>query len=104
MKDIIEKGYFINMVVDFSKKGMYMYMDKELLIMVIFFGENVNNMVVKICVVDFNKEFFSCGKLNILFKILKDKLVIIVKEFLDEFFVVDYLNIYKKMCKYLLDM
>ena len=104
MKDIIEKGYSTNTAVDFSKKGTYTYTDKEPLTMVIFLGENVNNTVAKTRVVDFNKEFFSRGKLNTSSKILKDKSVIIVKEFPDEFSAADYLNTYKKTRKHLLDM
>jgi tetratricopeptide (TPR) repeat protein len=105
MKDIIEKGYSTNTIVDLSKKkGIYEYTDKEKLVMVIFLTDKVNNNVAKTRVVDFTREFFGKDGLNTSSKILKDESVIIVKDFKDEAHARDYYNTYKRTRKHLLDM
>ncbi len=104
MKNIIEKGYSTNTPVDFTKKSVYKYTDNESLVMVIFLEENVNNNIAKTRVVDFNREFFSRGRLNTSSKILNDKSVIIVKDFADETAAADYMSTYKRTKKHLVDM
>lgn len=104
MKDIIEKGYSTNTPVDFTKKGLFTYKENEPLSVLIFLDEKVNGGVAKTRVVDFNKEFFSKGKLNTSSKLFGEKSVILVKEFDDESEAAEYLRVYKKTKKHLLDM
>jgi len=105
MKDIIEKGYSTNTLVDLkAKKGIYEYSDNEKLVMVIFLTDKVNNNVAKTRVAEFNKEFFGKAGLATSSKILKDESVIIVKDFKDESQARDYYNTYKRTRKHLLDM
>lgn len=104
MKNIIEKGYSTNTPVDFTKKSLYTYTDKEPLCAIIFLTDKVNNNVAKTRVVDFNKEFFGRNKLSTTSKILKDQSVIIVKDFPDEASAADYRSTYKRTKKHLMDM
>jgi tetratricopeptide (TPR) repeat protein len=104
MKDIIEKGYSTNTPVDFTKKGLFTYKENEPMSVLIFLDEKVNGAVAKNRVIDFNKEFFSRGKLNTSSKLFGEKSVILVKEFDDETEAAEYLRIYKKTKKHLMDM
>lgn len=104
MKDIIEKGYSTNTPVDFTKKGLFTYKENEPMSVLIFLDEKVNGGVAKTRVIDFNKEFFSRGKLNTSSKLFGEKSVILVKEFEDESDAAEYLRVYKKTKKHLMDM
>ena len=104
MKDIIEKGYSTNTPVDFTKKGLFTYKENESMSVLIFLDEKVNGGVAKTRVIDFNKEFFSRGKLNTSSKLFGEKSVILVKEFEDESDAAEYLRVYKKTKKHLMDM
>ena len=104
MKDIIEKGYSTNTPVDFTKKGLFTYKENEPMSVLIFLDEKVNGGVAKTRVIDFNKEFFSRGKLNTSSKLFGEKSVILVKEFEDESDATEYLRVYKKTKKHLMDM
>lgn len=101
MKDIIEKGYSRNIPADFSKKGIYTYHDGAAQNILIFLGENVDNNVAKVRVVDFNKSFFSKSKLNTSSKILGSQSVILVRQFDSEIEAADYMRTFKneKMSK-----
>jgi len=104
MRNIILNGYSSNTVVDFNKKGLYEYTDKEPFTVIIFLEGNVNNNVAKTRVVDFNKEFFSKSKLNIASKELGTQSTILVREFPTEALASDYAKTYKKTRQHLLDM
>lgn len=104
MKDIIEKGYSTNTPVDFTKKGLFTYKENEPMSVLIFLDEKVNGGVAKTRVIDFNKEFFSRGKLNTSSKLFGEKSVILVRDFEDETDAAEYLRVYKKTKKHLMDM
>lgn len=104
MKDIIEKGYSTNTPVDFTKKGLFTYKENESMSVLIFLDEKVNGGVAKTRVIDFNKEFFSRGKLNTSSKLFGEKSVILVRDFEDETDAAEYLRVYKKTKKHLMDM
>jgi hypothetical protein len=104
MKDIIEKGFSTNAPVDFTKKGLFTYKENEPMSVLIFLDEKVNGAVAKNRVIDFNKEFFSRGKLNTSSKLFGEKSVILVKEFDNETEAAEYLRMYKKTKKHLMDM
>lgn len=104
MKDIIEKGYSTNAPVDFTKKGLFTYKENEPMSVLIFLDEKVNGGVAKTRVIDFNKEFFSRGKLNTSSKLFGEKSVILVRDFEDETDAAEYLRVYKKTKKHLMDM
>lgn len=104
MKNIIEKGYSRNEVVDFNKKSLYTYKENEPMFMLIFLDEKVNSNVAKTRVIDFNKEFFGKSRLNTSSKIFGKQSVVFIKEFADENAAAEYLRTYKKTKKHLLDM
>lgn len=104
MKDIIEKGYSTNAPVDFTKKGLFTYKENEPMSVLIFLDEKVNGGIAKTRVIDFNKEFFSRGKLNTSSKLFGEKSVILVRDFEDETDAAEYLRVYKKTKKHLMDM
>lgn len=104
MKDIIEKGYSTNAPVDFTKKGLFTYKENESMSVLIFLDEKVNGGIAKTRVIDFNKEFFSRGKLNTSSKLFGEKSVILVRDFEDETDAAEYLRVYKKTKKHLMDM
>ena len=102
---IIKNGYSKNIEADFSNKSIYSYFEKDELWVMIFLDPKESSSTAKTKVADFNKEFFSKGKLNTSSKLYgeNNQSIIIVKPF-DETSAGEYVRTFKKTRKYLLDL
>jgi tetratricopeptide (TPR) repeat protein len=105
MLEIIKNGYSENLPFDFEKKGVFSYDDKAELRVIIFLDEKQSSSMAKSKVSDFNREFFSRDKLKVSSKIYgAEQSVILVDEFENDMDAAEYIRVYKRTRKYLLDL
>jgi len=105
MLDIIDKGYSKNIAADFGSKYPFIYNDRAKYKVIIFLKPKQKSNLSKSRIIDFHREYFSRSKLQVSSKIYgKDQSVILVKEFDKESDAADYIRVYKKTRKYLLDL
>jgi hypothetical protein len=102
---IIKKGVSQNLEVDFNKKSIYSYDDKAVHWVLIFIDKKVSSTSERTKVSDFNREFFSRDKLKTSSKIYgDDQSVILVEEFQLDTDALEYIRVFKKTRKHLLDL
>jgi hypothetical protein len=102
---IIKKGVSQNLEVDFNKKSIYSYDDKAVHWVLIFLDKKVSSTTERTKVSDFNREFFSRDKLKTSSKIYgDDQSVILVEEFQLDTDALEYIRVFKKTRKHLLDL
>ena len=105
MIDIIKNGYSADIDINFENKSAFEYVDNEKLRVIIFLEENVTSNSAKTKISDFHREFFSRDNLKVSSKIYGDnQSVIIVDEFDNESKANEYIRVYKKTRKHLLDL
>ncbi|MDG1776246.1 MAG: hypothetical protein P8H33_02550 [Crocinitomicaceae bacterium] len=105
MIDIIENGYSKNIPADFGNKSLFNYDDKARQMVIVFLDEDDNSSLSKAKIVDFHREFFSRDKLNVSSKIYSPKQSIVLTRYFEtEAEGTEYIRIYKKTRKYLLDL
>ena len=102
---IIKKGVSQNLEVDFNKKSIYDYDDKAIHWVLIFINKKVSSTTERTKVSDFNREFFSRDKLKTSSKIYgDDQSLILVEEFKLDTDALEYIRVFKKTRKHLLDL
>ncbi|MDX2362568.1 MAG: hypothetical protein QNK23_17300 [Crocinitomicaceae bacterium] len=103
--DIINNGYSENIEADFGSKFPFIYDDKSSFFVVIFLDPKTSSGIAKSKVIDFHREYFSRDALKVDSKIYgSDQSIILVKEFATESEASEYIRVYKKTRKYLLDL
>ncbi len=102
--DILKSGVSTNELVDFTKKSIYTYDNKEHLVLV-FLENDQNSNAEKLKVSNFNNEFFSRSKLKINSKIYgTDQSVIVLEVFESDEKALEYIRVFKNTRKYLLNL
>jgi tetratricopeptide (TPR) repeat protein len=102
---IIKTGVSQNLEVDFNKKSIYSYDDKAVHWVLIFIDKKVSSTSERTKVSDFNREFFGRDKLKTSSKIYgNDQSVILVEEFKLDKDALEYIRVFKKTRKHLLDL
>ncbi len=102
---IIKKGVSQNLEVDFNKKSIYSYDDKAVHWVLIFIDKKVSSTTERTKVSDFNRDFFGRDKLKTSSKIYgDDQSVILVEEFQLDKDALEYIRVFKKTRKHLLDL
>jgi len=104
MIDVINNGYSKNIEADFGSKFPFQYDDKVAQWVIIFLPESENSSAAKTKMVDFHREFFSRDKLKVNSKLYGSQSVILVNDFETESDGAEYIRIFKKTRKYLLDL
>ncbi len=105
MLSIIKNGYSKNEAVDFGSKTPFNYTDRSELSVIIFLPEGTTSNDAKTKISDFHREFFSRDKLKVSSKVYgKEQSVVLVDSFEDEMSATNYIRVYKKTRKYLLDL
>jgi hypothetical protein len=107
MIEVINNGYSENIVVDFSNKSPFKYDDKEKQIVLIFLEPTDNSTSAKTKITDFNREFMSRERLRVDSKLYgtgNSQSVVLVKEFETESKASEYIRVYKRTRKHLLDL
>lgn len=104
MIDVIKNGYSKNIEADFSNKFPFNYDDKAQHWVIIFLPENESSSSAKTKITDFHREFFSRSKLKVNSKVYGDQSIIMVNDFETEADGTEYIRVYKKTRKYLLDL
>lgn len=105
MIGIIKNGYSDNIEVGPGKKSDFTYEDDVVLMVLVFLEPNVTSNSAKTKISDFHREFFSRDNLKVSSKIFgTDQSVILVNEFEDESKASEYIRVYKKTRKHLLDL
>ena len=105
MIDIIENGYSKNEIVDFGDKFLFKYDDKVKNRVIVFLDEGQNSNLAKSRIIDFHREFFSRDKLKVTSKVYSPKQnITLISDFDTEADGKEYIRIYKKTRKYLLNL
>lgn len=104
MIDVIKNGYSKNIEADFGSKFPFEYNDRAAQWVIIFLPESENSSAAKTKMVDFHREFFSRDKLKVNSKLYGNQSVILVNDFATEADGSDYIRVFKKTRKYLLDL
>ncbi len=105
MIDIIKNGYSENIESDFGSKYPFIYNERADSKVLVFLEKNQSSNLAKSKVVDFQREFFSRLSLKVSSKIYtSDESVILITGFKDESEANEYIRVYKKTRKYLLDL
>lgn len=105
MLQIIKNGYSKNEPYDFEKKSLFNYDDKVKLMVLIFLDEKTTSNAAKTQISNFHQEFFSRDFLKISSKIYgKDQSVVMIDEFDTESEAAEYIRVYKRTRKHLLDL
>ena len=105
MIDIIENGYSKNEEVDFGNKFPFNYEDRVKLMVIVFPEGNITSNMAKTKIVDFQREFFSRERLKVTSKVFgNDEIIILISEFASEADASEYIRVYKKTRKHLLDL
>ena len=105
MIDIIENGYSKNEIVDFGDKFLFNYDDQAKNRVIVFLDEGQNSNLAKSKIVDFHREFFSRDKLKVTSKVYSSKQnIILISDFDTEADGKEYIRVYKKTRKYLLNL
>ncbi len=105
MLDIIENGYSKNIAADFGSKYPFIYNERAKYKVIIFLEPKQKSNLAKARIIDFHREYFSRDKLKVSSKIYgKNQSVVLVSEFDKEEDASEYIRVYKKTRKYLLDL
>ncbi len=105
MLNIIDKGYSKNIAADFGSKYPFIYNERAKYKVIIFLEPKQKSNLSKSRIIDFHREYFSRSKLKVSSKIYgKDQSVVIVSDFEKESDASDYIRVYKKTRKYLLNL
>jgi tetratricopeptide (TPR) repeat protein len=105
MINIIENGYSKNEEVDFGNKFPFNYEDRVKLMVIVFPQENITSNMAKTKIVDFQREFFSRERIKVTSKVFgNDGTIILISEFASEADASEYIRVYKKTRKHLLDL
>ena len=105
MIDIIKNGYSENIEADFGSKYPFIYNERADSKVLVFLDKNQSSNLAKSKVVDFQREFFSRLRLKVSSKIYtSDESVILITGFKDESEANEYIRVYKKTRKYLLNL
>ena len=104
MIDVIKNGYSKNIEADFGSKFPFEYNDRATQWVIIFLPESENSSAAKTKMVDFHREFFSRDKLKVNSKLYGNQSIILVNDFETEADGSDYIRVFKKTRKYLLDL
>lgn len=104
MIDVIKNGYSKNIEADFGSKFPFEYNDRAKQWVIIFLPEDENSSAAKTKMVDFHREFFSRDKLKVNSKLYGKQSVILVNDFETEANGSEYIRVFKKTRKYLLDL
>lgn len=105
MLDVIKDGYSKNEIVNFENKYPFIYNDRAKFQVIVFLNDKQSPNLAKSKIVDFQREFFSRDKLKVsskLFGIKKN--VILISTFETEAEASEYIRVYKRTRKYLLDL
>ena len=105
MIDIIKNGYSKNEPADFGSKFPFTYEDRVKLMVIVFPQEGENSNMAKTKITDFHREYFSRDKLKVSSKVFGgDKSIILITDFATESDASEYIRVYKKTRKHLLDL
>ena len=105
MLDIIKNGYSKNEAVNFGSQYPFIYNERAKLQVIVFLTEKQNPNLAKSKIVDFQREYFSREKLKVSSKLYGDKEnVILISTFETEAEASEYIRVYKRTRKYLLDL
>ena len=103
---VLKNGYSKNEAVNFKKDTLYKLNDDAKVWVMIFLKDNQTSNVGKVRLTNFNKEYFSREKLKVSSKLYGDKQesIILVQEFNNADEAMNYVRIYKRTKKHLLDL
>lgn len=107
MIQVIRNGYSENVEVSFENKYEFTYDDKVALHVLVFLSPEENSTTAKTKIVDFNREFMSRERIRVDSKLYGEgnsQSVILISEFEDESAAGEYIRVYKKTRKHLLDL
>ncbi len=105
MLDIIKNGYSKNIAADFGSKYPFIFNERAKYKVIIFLEPKQKSNLSKSRIIDFHREYFSRDKLKVSSKIYgKDQSVVMISEFEKESDASEYIRVYKKTRKYLLDL
>lgn len=105
MMDVINNGYSENIEAEFGSKFPFNYDDKEELYIIVFVPDGQSSASAKSRVVNFHREYFSRDGLKISSKIYgSEQSVLLVNSFDTESKASEYIRVYKKTRKHLLDL
>lgn len=105
MIDIIKNGYSKNEPFDFENKSPFNYDDKSKQMAIVFLDPKNKSSLAKTRIVDFQREYFSRDKLKVSSKIYgSNQSVILVSDFETEADGMEYIRVFKKTRKHLLDL
>lgn len=104
MIDVIKKGYSKNIEADFGSKFPFEYNDRAVQWVVIFLPESESSSSAKTKIIDFHREFFSRDKLKVNSKLYGNQSIVLVNDFETEAAGSEYIRVFKKTRKYLLDL
>ena len=103
--EIIKNGYSENIDADFGAKYPFIYNDRAKYQVIVFLDQKQSSNLAKSKIIDFQREFFSREKLKVSSKLYnKDQSIILVSSFDNEAKASEYIRVYKKTRKYLLDL
>ena len=103
--DIIKNGYSENVEIDFESKYPFDYNDNEKYRVIIFLDGKSSSSIAKTKITDFHREYFSRDKLKVTSKVYTEKQsIVLVDDFIDDVAASNYIRIYKRTRKYLLDL
>lgn len=105
MLNIIKNGYSENKPYDFSNKSPFTYDDRAKLKVIVFLDEKTTSNSARNSIANFHQEFFSRDRLKVSSKIFgKDQSVILIDEFDTDSDAAEYIRVYKRTRKHLLDL
>lgn len=103
--DIIKNGYSENIEVDFESKFPFEFNDKDKYRVIVFLDGKTSSSIAKTKITDFHRDYFSRDKLKVSSKVYtEEKSIVLIDDFSDEAAASDYIRIYKRTRKYLLDL
>ena len=101
---ILKSGVSINESIDFTKKSIYTFDDKEHWV-IIFLEKDQNSNTEKLKVSNFNSEFFSRNKLKVSSKIFgTEQSIIVLEVFESDEKAKEYIRVFKNTKKHLTDL
>lgn len=107
MINVIKNGYSDNISVNFEHKYAFEYTDNSKLIVMVFLEPDGNSNMAKTKIVDFNREFMSREHYRVDAKLYGEgnsQSVILISDFEKESDASEYIRVYKKTRKHLLDL
>ena len=103
--DIIKNGYSENIEVDFESKFPFEFNDKDKYRVIVFLDGKTSSSIAKTKITDFHRDYFSRDKLKVSSKVYtEEESIVLIDDFSDEAAASDYIRIYKRTRKYLLDL